>query len=183
MDELVYFADIERIQNYVRAWGRVDMRKWWEEEARPFFDSILLDTGRIVRQEVKQNEYPGLTSTVIVFLWLQTDEVSMLLDVNDIRVVAVLFQNDKVQWMGDDIDPNYFVLDESYRCAGLFAPDFLTFVKRETSEPTVTAFVDDELEPLLMQVDIPIITRQISESTDEFARFLHLVEQLHAELQ
>ena len=64
----------------------------------------------------------------------------MLLDVNDVRVVAVLFQNDKG-------DPNYVE-----QCAGLFAPDFLTFVKRETSEPTVTAFVDDELEPLLMQV-------------------------------
>ena len=26
-DELVYFADIARTQNYVRSWGRVDMRK------------------------------------------------------------------------------------------------------------------------------------------------------------
>ena len=47
----------------------------------------------------------------MVVVFLQLGVVSMLLNVNDVRVVAVLFWSsefDKVLWNWNNVDPDYF---------------------------------------------------------------------------
>ena len=127
----VMMQDVVKTQNYIRSWSRINFHTWLDEEALPFF-ARNVGRGDVIRQQgIIRNEYPGLTSTVIVFV---QPNKSLVLDVNDIRAVFVL------------LDATF---DYGNDNVGIFAPAFPScVVGRKYAD---TAFVDRDLEKLLMK--------------------------------
>ena len=131
----VMTQDVVKTQNYIRSWSRINFHTWLDEEALPFFAHFAagerIGTNVIRQQGIIRNEYPGLTSTVIVFV---QPNKSLVLDVNDIRAVFVL------------LDATF---DYGNDNVGIFAPAFPSWVVgRKYAD---TAFVDHDLERLLMK--------------------------------
>ena len=105
----------------------------------------------------------------------QVDECRMLLhrfigQIDDRLVKYLMLKNDLKHFNGD-----VYLLREDLKVLRSIGP----------SSDLVTRCISEKDDAVRNYVrgDIPIITKKLRESTDEFARFLRLVEQLRAQLR
>ena len=149
----VALSDVIAMQKYVYAWSRSNVRECWEKEVFGHFPTV--------EKEVRREG--DIMSHVIAFM--KGDRVCMLVDINEIRVLAILFappffHEDEYF----DVGPRrsgYLEYVEAQRgittttCDSIWAPNFLKWVQNNkldsTSSRMLVAFVDKEMQALQME--------------------------------
>ena len=153
--EMVFSSEkLAEMQNLICAWSRWNALEWWNEEGPSLTDRFRAAYGPeadVLCRAVHRDT--GVDSHVCAFVYKSGDnrQIRMLLDVNEIRVFAIFFDNTK--WSSDNnLDADYFRVwwprrEMCFSCSSVWAPDFLTWVQNVKKDHTI-AWMDNQVESL-----------------------------------
>ena len=154
---VVALGKLIETQSFLYAYGRANAQICWKMEAQRMCDSIRAEHGReaveiTVREGLRRNEYPDLESRVVAVVDTRPPAcVIMMLDINEIRMQAILYvaESGIPPWVEQDISRAYLELSFCFSIhpmpppSGVWAPDYTEWcVARERS---TTAFIDDKV--------------------------------------